>query len=303
MQLPPLIFGLETEAGWARYGFVKRATTTDLHVIPYCRVTLDLAGGSGVATSLLGTGETVNDQFAHPVKSGFTFAGWTSARVAAIAADTTWTAIIGSATGMEATLTALWTPNETPEPPEIVVEDQELQDKLDDPVVDEDTGIRTIKPKDDQTTLTQDDADKIDIKSPLDGTTSIKGAYTMRCDPRLNQIVITLAVPEVESVVVEENKDEEDATGLLEDVAKVDDEKIAAMPEPDVSDPDPEKREEVGALPIKMYPGLYYQASWGDDLNNLTSGAKFRADGSQTHIGVIKQNGSRGFYKISVSER
>ena len=52
-----------------------------------------------------------------------------------------------------------------------------------------------------------------------------------------------------------------------------------------------------------MYPGLYYQASWGDDLNNLTPGAKFRADGVQTHIGVIKQTGSRGFYKISVSER
>ena len=115
--------------------------------------------------------------------------------------------------------------------------------------------------------------------------------------------MISLATPKVEPVVVEENKDEEDATGLLEDVDKVDDGKIAAMPEPDVSDPDPEKHEEVGALPVKMYPGLYYQASWGDDLNNLTPGAKFRADGSQTHIGVIKQTGTRGFYKISVSEK
>ena len=61
--------------------------------------------------------------------------------------------------------------------------------------------------------------------------------------------------------------------------------------------------ERVGALPVKMYPGLYYQVSWGDDLNNLTPGAKFRADGVRTHIGVIKQTGSCGFYKISVSER
>ena len=299
----PRIIGLETEEGWARYGLVVRATTANLHVVPYCRVTLDLAGGTGVATSQLGTGETVNDQFPHPVKAGFAFAGWTSARVAEIANDTTWTAIIGSATGMEATLTALWTPNETPEPPEIVVEDQELQDKLDDPVVEEDTGIRTIKPKDDQTTLTQEDADKIEIVSPLDGVTRITGAYVRTCSWEINAIVISLATPEVEPVVVEENKDEEDATGLLEDVDKVDDEKIAAMPEPDVSDPDPEKHEEVGALPVKMYPGLYYQVSWGGDLNNLTDGAKFRADGSQTHIGVIKQTGSCGFYKISVSER
>ena len=67
--------------------------------------------------------------------------------------------------------------------------------------------------------------------------------------------------------------------------------------------PDTTKNEEVGALPVKMYPGLYYQASWGNDLNNLTPGEKFRADGSTTHIGVIKQTGARGFYKISASEK
>ena len=70
------------------------------------------------------------------------------------------------------------------------------------------------------------------------------------------------------------------------------------MPEPDAS-----HGEEVGALPVKMHKGLFYRVSWGDDLNALTPGAKFRADGTKTHIGVIKQNGSRGFYKISVSER
>lgn len=51
-----------------------------------------------------------------------------------------------------------------------------------------------------------------------------------------------------------------------------------------------------------MYKGLYYRVSWGNDLNALTPGEKFRADGTQTHIGVIKQTGSCGFYSITVSE-
>ena len=66
---------------------------------------------------------------------------------------------------------------------------------------------------------------------------------------------------------------------------------------------DPAKREEVGALPVRMYKGLWYQASWGDDLNALTPGTKFQADGTQTHIGVIKQKGSKGFYRLNVSEK
>ena len=300
----PRIFGLETEEGWARYGLVVRKTTTNLRVVPYCRVTLDLDGGTGVATSQLGTGETVNDQFPHPVKAGFAFAGWTSARVAEITNDTTWTAIIGSATGMEATLTALWTPNEEPETPEIVIDDvnDELKDKVEDVVVDNETGVRMVAAKPGET-FSPEEASCILIKSPINSDIDITAAYRKTIVDNNSKIVIELATPEVEPVAEEENKEAEDATGLLEDVAKVDDEKIAAMPEPDVSDPDPEKREEVGALPIKMYPGLYYQASWGDDLGNLTPGAKFRADGVQTHIGVIKQTGSRGFYKISVSER
>ncbi|MBQ9430450.1 MAG: hypothetical protein IJU44_02755 [Kiritimatiellae bacterium] len=97
-------------------------------------------------------------------------------------------------------------------------------------------------------------------------------------------IILALAQPEIEEVEEEENKDADDPTGLLEDIAKVDSSKIAAMPTPDVSDPDPAKHEEVGALPVKMYKGLWYQASWGTDLNNLTPGVKFRADGTQTHL-------------------
>ena len=133
----PRIFRLETEEGWAQYGLVVKETTTNLRVVPYCRVTLDLAGGTGVATSQLGTGETVNDQFAHPVKAGYTFAGWTSANVAEITSETTWTAIIGSDTGMAAALTATWQAADTPPPTitpnpdnqdeELVVEDVEAE--------------------------------------------------------------------------------------------------------------------------------------------------------------------------------
>lgn len=180
-----------------------------------------------------------------------------------------------------------------PETPAVVVDNT----KMEDPVVDETTGVRTIEAKD-GVTLDESDVASVTISSPTDPTVDITEAYTKTLDPVNNQIVITLAAPAVEEVADEENKDTEDATGLLEDVSKVDDEKIAEMPTPDTT-----KNEEVGALPVKMYPGLYYQASWGNDLNNLTPGEKFRADGSQTHIGVIKQKSDFGFYKLSVFEK
>ena len=104
--------------------------------------------------------------------------------------------------------------------------------------------------------------------------------------------------PEIEEVANAANKDSEDKSGLLEDVSKIAAGKIAELPTPDTS-----KDEAVGALPIKMYLGLYYQAAWGNNLTNLTSGAKFRADGSTTHIGVIKQTESSGFYKVTASEQ
>ena len=182
---------------------------------------------------------------------------------------------------------------EPAEAPAVEVDDT----KMEEPVVDDETGVRTIAAKD-GVTLTESDVESVTIASPTDPAVDITGAYTKTLDTDNNQIVVTLAAPAVEEVADEENKDTEDATGLLEDVSKVDDEKIAEMPTPDTT-----KNEEVGALPVKMYPGLYYQASWGNDLNNLTPGEKFRADGSTTHIGVIKQTGASGFYKISASEK
>ena len=61
--------------------------------------------------------------------------------------------------------------------------------------------------------------------------------------------------------------------------------------------------EEICALPVAAVPGLYYQAAWGDSLNNLTTGAKVQATTDTLYLGVIKQTGTSGFYKVTVSEQ
>ena len=185
-----------------------------------------------------------------------------------------------------------------PETPPVAIDDT----KMEEPVVNEESGTRTINAKEGET-LTQSDAESVSVVSPTDPTVDITEAYTKTLSPEGDKIVLTLAQPVIEEVAEEENKDDEDPTGLLEGVTKIEAFKVAELPIPDISDPNPANHEEVGALPVKMHKGLYYQASWGDDLGNLTPGEKFRADGVQTHIGVIKQTGTRGFYRISVTER
>ena len=61
--------------------------------------------------------------------------------------------------------------------------------------------------------------------------------------------------------------------------------------------------EEVGALPVVAVPGLFYQAAWGDDIRNLTVGQKVQATADILYLGVIKQTGASGFYKVIVSEK
>lgn len=87
--------------------------------------------------------------------------------------------------------------------------------------------------------------------------------------------------------------DGSDPTGTL---VAVDASELAAMP---VS----MDNEEIGALPVAAVPGLYYQAAWGDNLYNLTTGAKVQARTDTLYLGVIKQTGTRGFYKVTVSEQ
>ena len=167
-------------------------------------------------------------------------------------------------------------------------------EKMDEPVLNEETGVRTIAAKEGKT-LTISDVESVTVTSPTDPTVDITEAYRRELDTANNCIVVTLDSPKVETAV-EGKKADGDASGVLEDASKIDSEKIA---EP----PTPENDEELGALPVKMHPGLWYQASWGGDLENLTSGSKFQATGSQTHIGVIKQKGGKGFYKLSVREK
>ena len=58
----------------------------------------------------------------------------------------------------------------------------------------------------------------------------------------------------------------------------------------------------VVLLPVAAVPELCYQAAWGDDLGNLAIGAKVQATTDTLYLGVIKQMGTGGFYKVWVSD-
>ena len=121
-----------------------------------------------------------------------------------------------------------------------------------------------------------------------------KEAYKIEIAEDGKSATVTLVKPQIGAAAEEtDEKDAEDATGLL---VVVDESKISAKPEAKAG-------EAVGALPAKTYPGLYYQASWGGDLNSLTLGEKVQATGESLYLGVIKQTGDKGFYKLSVSEK
>lgn len=87
--------------------------------------------------------------------------------------------------------------------------------------------------------------------------------------------------------------DEDDRTGALVTVAE---ELIIAKPEADAG-------EQIAALPVVTHPGLFYQASWGSDLDMMTHGEKVQASGGVLYFGVIKQAGDKGFYGVRVSDR
>jgi hypothetical protein len=162
-------------------------------------------------------------------------------------------------------------------------------DRMQPPVLNSD-GTRTIAAQE-GVTLTEDDLASVTVASPLDGS-DITEAYGKALED--NAIILSLArpsfLPEGEYA-----PDADDPSGMLDDVSALDPAQIAAPPEPAPG-------EEAGALPVKMYPGLGYQAEWGGDLDALSSGARFQATGTQTHIGVVKQKDGRGFYRVFVSE-
>ncbi|MBO6166786.1 MAG: hypothetical protein J6P13_00355 [Kiritimatiellae bacterium] len=121
-------------------------------------------------------------------------------------------------------------------------------------------------------------------------------AYKIEIAEGGRSATVTLAVPVVgvaPDAAEEAAKDEDDPSGMLVEVAPV---KIAAKPEP-------KSGETVGALPVKAYEGLYYQAAWGSDITGMTTGEKVKATGRSLYLGVIKQKGEKGFYKLTVSEK
>ena len=123
-----------------------------------------------------------------------------------------------------------------------------------------------------------------------------KEAYKVEIAEGGKVATISLNAPEI-GVPIEQAedapKDEADVSGMLVEVEEA---MISAKPTPEAG-------ESVGALPVKTYVGLWYQVSWGDDLGSLTEGEKVQATGDSLFLGVIKQKGDRGFYKLSVSEK
>lgn len=105
--------------------------------------------------------------------------------------------------------------------------------------------------------------------------------------------VFRLKTPEI-GVSADEGdveRDPDDPSGTL---VKVSGFKRAATPHTEYG-------ESVGTLPVKTVRGLWYQVSWGADLQNMTQGVKVQATGNTLYLGVIKQTGTSGFYKLSVS--
>ena len=204
----------------------------------------------------------------------------------------------------------------SPEPPapEANVDTEKLPegtaDKLNslDVVVSDETGVRTIAVKEGET-LTQEEvaaiADSIVIETTIAGTSEkadTSDGYAVNYDTTSNAIVITLKQPEMDSTVEDEKKEDGDSTGMLAEVGEGGVELSTEEPTPSEEDVT-NGNTEVSALPVKAVRGLYYQASWGTSLEGMTQGQKVQATGSELNLGVIKQTGSFGFYKVTVSEK
>ena len=69
--------------------------------------------------------------------------------------------------------------------------------------------------------------------------------------------------------------------------------------------PAAESGQVVRALPVNTWAGLWYRASWGASLDDIQTGAKVQADGSELYLGVIRQDAAQNFlfYGVTVSEQ
>ena len=144
-------------------------------------------------------------------------------------------------------------------------------------------------------TLTEND---VTFTAVIGGTLvdATKG-YDVKVAADGKSAVARLKTPIFGAVAVAEDEnppafDGSDPSGAL---VVVDENELAAKPTA-------KNGEEVGALPVAAVPGLYYQAAWGDDIGNLTTGARVQAATDTLYLGVIKQAGAQGFYRVTVSE-
>ena len=158
-------------------------------------------------------------------------------------------------------------------------------------VADNGDGSYTITPPP-GAELTENDVDAISVRTRVDGG----WVYTTEgYDVVLDNGIITVSLkrPEMDGDVDSGLKDTEDKSGFLVDPSKV---TVRAAPNVGAS-------ETLGALPVKAVEGLWYQASWGASLEAMTTGEKVQATGTELFLGVVRQDGSAGFYKVSVSDR
>ena len=131
----------------------------------------------------------------------------------------------------------------------------------------------------------------IAITAPLGASVvSTKTGYIVEIADDGMSATVSLRKPEL---LIPAPQDAEDITGVL---AVIDESEISAKPEL-------VNGEEIGAIKVNTVPGLYYQAAWGDKIGNLSSGEKVQASTGILYLGVIKQTGTAGFYKITVSDR
>ena len=120
-------------------------------------------------------------------------------------------------------------------------------------------------------------------------------AYQIVIAPGGATATVTLKPPVVgaEAAAPTAAKDSDDPSGMLVDVPPT---LISAPPATSGS-------QAVGAMPVQSYSGLYYQAAWGTEPGNLSQGEKVPGDGGTLYLGVIKQTGPKGFYKLTVTDR
>ena len=106
-------------------------------------------------------------------------------------------------------------------------------------------------------------------------------------------ITVSLKKADVNVAVGTALKDPDDKSGFLV-VSGL----VSVAGEPDLS-----AGETLGALPVNAVPGLWYQASWGADIGDMTDGVKVQATSETLYLGVVRQNGTSGFYGIKVTDK